>query len=590
MAQVMPLAGKKRKEEIQDELERLGVKLNVISQLDQMISYANRTLSEYADARDYYENRQAPDMDKDDPEYLVDNLTSDLVQRLHGNLVGSDININYIGAKKYSEPLRVLTKAILRETKLDSTGKSQLINSFLVEGLVGIKFGFDPYKKSIFGLGTPVAYIDDPENIMLDIGSVNRYHEDDVFRARKKRITLQESLRRWPDKKEEIISSNEVITQSEVEYVDLYDMEYKYTSRETNTTGEITTVDKYFEAKYVGKTVKVEPFTDTGYSRFTILPFFHSPRKSEVYGLRPMGIPMRVKSSQDLRNILRSIMLEVAKGSTKHLSVIIGARDSELKNWDKEAAKSFGRVAIQNENAKVIFVPDKPLPPALVQLDQMNRMSFDENAGDYAPERGETGGQDLSGKAIALLQNKGQLSQFTARENLESTFEELGNLIIETLKTKMTNPFTLYDSIDGEESEVHFNTPLNLLPPDYQPNKLEVVGEDGVINSVENFPEYGATVTIDLNAEMKKQADLEKAMIAFERGVLSMKDLLRALYPEKWSELYANKMSEDQAMQIVKDLIDGGPEFMQVAAEQIERLKQILSTKQQQVEQAQALG
>jgi hypothetical protein len=272
-------------------------------------------------------------------------------------------------------------------------------------------------------------------------------------------------------------------------------------------------------------------------------------------------------------------MLEVAKGSTKHLALFFGVRDSEIKHWDREADKPFGRIAIQNENAKVVFVPDKPLPPSLIQLDQMNRMSFDENAGDYAPERGDTGGQDLSGKAIALLQNKGQLSQFTARENLEASFEELGNLIIETLKIHMTNPFVLYDSVDGEELEIHYNTSVDLLDPNYQPNQMETVDEEGVINNVLKFPQYGATVKIDLNKEMKKQEDLNKALAAFERGVLSMKDFLKALYPENWSELYANKMTEDQAMQIVKELIDGGPEFMQVAAEQIERLKIIMENR-----------
>jgi hypothetical protein len=228
-------------------------------------------------------------------------------------------------------------------------------------------------------------------------------------------------------------------------------------------------------------------------------------------------------------------------------------------------------VAIPNENARVHFIPDRQLPPSLVQFDQMNRMSFAENAGDYAPERGQNEG-DLSGKAIQLLNAKGQLSQFVARENLESAFEDLGDLIIETIKTKMTNPFVLYDILDGEEVEVHYNTPIQMLPMDYQPNALEGVDENGVINNVENFPQNGSEVKIDLNAAEKEQMEQQKALISYERQILSRKDFTKALYPQDWVDIYKNKTIEDQALQLVEKIMQGGPEFAQLAADQIDRL------------------
>jgi hypothetical protein len=361
----------------------------------------------------------------------------------------------------------------------------------------------------------------------------------------------------------------------------LYDVEYKLLRYIQNEQKETELVEEYYQSKWIDQTVKVEPFIKTGYSRFTIIPFMHTPRKSDGAGRRPMGIPARVKSSQDLRNILRSIMLDVAKGSTKHLAIITGARDSDVKNWDSEAAKPNGHIAIPNENARVHFVPDRQLPPSLVQFDQMNRLSFDENAGDYAPERGQNDG-DLSGKAISLLNAKGQLGQFVARENLEASFEEIGNLIIETIRGKMTNPFVLYDILDGEELEVHYNTPIQMLPPDYQPNPMEVVDEEGMINNVKYFPQSGSEVKIDLNAAEKEQQEQQKAMIAFERQILSRKDFTKALYPEEWIDLYKNKTLEDQALQLVEKIMQGGPEFAQLANEQIDRLASIMQQQQQQ--------
>lgn len=560
------------------EIDKRGVIPDIPTMLEILDSSIGKTSQEYEDARQYYENDQEPPDVPDNIDYLVDNLISDLINRLTGNIIGSEIEIVYIGAKQYKDALKVLTKSIFKETKLNSTALMQLINNFLIEGLAGVKFGYDPYKRSIFGLGSPVIYIDDPENVALDTAAVDRMHSDDVIRMRKKRITLQEALTRWPHKKNEIVTSEITVTESNIEYCDLYDIEYKMTRFVTNDQGQKELRDQYFMAKYIGRTVKVEPMKPTGYNRFTIVPLLHTPRKSSAKARRPMGVPAKVKSSQDLRNVLRSIMLEVVKSSTKHLTIITGASKQEVKDFHKEAAKPMGIVAIENPEARIHTVPDRPLPASIIQFDQINRLSFDENAGDYAPERGQNEG-DLSGKAIALLQNKGQLSQFVARENLEAGFEELGELIMETVKTKMTNPFILYDTIDGEEHEIHYNYPVEVLGDQYQPNKYEVVSQNGIINDVNEFPSSGATVKIELDAEGKQAYNEQKAVLSFDKGVLSRKDFTKELYREKWFEIYQNKTLESEALQLVEKIMSGGEEFAQLAAEQIDRLQSILAAR-----------
>ena len=308
----------------------------------QAISAANKTSKEYEDARNYVENEQEPPDVPDDIDYLVDNLITDLIARLHGTLTGTEIDIDYTGAGKYKPALDIVTKAILKETKLQGVGKSHLIDNFLVEGLAGIKFGYLPNVKSIFGMGKPVVYIDDPENILLDVGNLDRFHNDDVLRARRMRIPLEEAKRRWPEKAREITLSSKNPSGSEVEYTDIYEVEYSRVEIFENANGLTEERRVFYQTKYANETTELEPLTKTGFSIFTTVAALHTPRKSEKYGKRPMGVVRRVKSSQDLRNILRSILLEVTKKSTKQLTIITAQL---MMNWLIGKLKALNQMA-----------------------------------------------------------------------------------------------------------------------------------------------------------------------------------------------------------------------------------------------------
>ena len=195
----------------------------------QMRANSQKTEDEYTTAREYYENVQAPSAKKNGIEYLVDNLVQDLVKKLHGNLIGFAVDISYAGTGNFKKPLDVLTKAILKESGMNNIGKSKLINNFLVEGLGGLRLGYNPRRRPQFGLGAPVMFVDNPDRVLLDPDVDDEFHITDNIRGRYYRSTLKAAQLKWPDKAEEIASAQSVYEISSISYVDIYELEEKVT-------------------------------------------------------------------------------------------------------------------------------------------------------------------------------------------------------------------------------------------------------------------------------------------------------------------------------------------------------------------------
>jgi len=540
---------------------------------------------EYEDARNYFEDEQEPTGVPSGKEYVTVNLGNDLVRRRVGEVVSGGIRPALIGGGRAAKPLKYLFLDILEENKFIQNKVANSANFFYNEGLSGYKFAFNPFKKSKYGIGMPVIDFLRYDEIWLDPDARDPLHEDDKFRIVPKRIELEYAKDKWPDSADEIQESlllTDTGDQTEIKRVDLYEIEYRETVF-TEENGKRIEEDVFYICKIVNKNVVVEGPEPTGYPVFRIIPLIHTPRILNK-GKYPFGIQKITRKTQDQINVIESVILDWVKAAIKQLIILRGATTDEEAKVKSEAAKTTGVVTLRNPNARLDVVTAEPIPPHLSQLAAIKRMSFDEISGSYAPERGAVAGE-LSGKAIRSLQTAGIIPEFASIANFNNALTDLGVCIFTCIVQDMNQPFSIFPEINGTEQEIRFNAVQDETIPD---NEMHIFHGGTVpganVNVLRLMKVNRIKMTVELNVEQNKEMETNKALLMRERGDLALIDVMQALWPDNWQEKLENVKSEQAIMQLVQDMVETAPEYINIVAQQWQQIKPELVAAQQQLE------
>ncbi len=517
----------------------------------------------YEEARQYFEHDQKPSDVPDEKEYIEENLVTDLVFRLMGQLIGGKFTPILKGGGALANAAKELFLDILEKNKFNELLIENLANYFYVEGVCCIKANFNPFKRSLYGMGFPEIFILRPGMFLLDSNSIDPYHADDLKRAHKISIPLVEAQERFPDQKHEIVASHEEErTSSTEDFVDLYELQFKRTVIKDGVEE-----DEFFMGKCINKTVMVKPekqerfVVRSRYKRFTIIPVIHTPRL--LTNKYPFGPVLRIKDTQDQLNISASVILDAVKASIKMPIATTGARIADEAAIKSELAKPDGFVNFEGANVKVHQIYAQPLVRPVVEWHQMSRHRFDEISGKFAPDRGEVSG-DLSGKAISLLQYKGIEPEYVMRSHIEASLSELGNVLLEIIKDKMQSPFTITRKMDNKEQPISFNS-------------FEGSGDN---LSGLNLDEVDFKVEVNMNIAQQRDFDMNKAILMRNNGALALQDFEKIMYPDTWQEKLANVTKENKAMQMVEMLKEATPELLDATMSMIEgQMKQQLPAK-----------
>lgn len=190
--------------------------------------------AEYQINRKYYENIQYPTNSKgeslvpDDYSYIVVNKCKPHVNLQVSKVVGGKIDKTLKGEQV--TPLENLLDKICEKNKFHEEFIEKVENFRQVEGLAGIKFEYDPYEDSEFGLGFPkfhAIWCGDGA-ILLDPNATDGTHTDDGARAYRKRITIKEAMTRpeWKKHREQIKARADKKHFEDRMHLDLYEIEF----------------------------------------------------------------------------------------------------------------------------------------------------------------------------------------------------------------------------------------------------------------------------------------------------------------------------------------------------------------------------
>ena len=548
----------------------------------------NKNKKNFEIDRKYFENVQAPSDVPSDKTYVIENRSTDLVRRLTGQMISGDINLSVTGGGERALPLRMLNDDILEENDWKTLQVEEGTNNFYCEGYGGIKFRYNAKKLSKYGIGSPEIDILQYDELWLDMNSKKGMHTDDIMRIHPKRILTSLAKQSWPGKKKEITSSMEgggEATETE-KHCDLYEIEFKETRlvaeeiKEGKNKGKTIKLEKdvYFIVKLINKTVVVEGPEPTGYPLFRLIPMIHTPRKDvdNEFGRYPFG-PLRLTSqTQDMLNVLASIIHEVGKASVKNLAIIFGATVDEMTEYKLKAAQVDGVLGILNINARVEWAPRSEISPALLQEKAMVEHRFDSSTSDYKPAKGDVEG-DLSGKAIGMLKEGGVAGEYTAQTHLEYSFSQLSKCLIHCITTEMNTPFYIISKIEGDEKTIHYNT---MGAGTEEDDEYNVKGEDGVINDMSSFDMQHMKISteIQMNVAQQQNVEIQKAVMAHDRQAMAPIDFLKALFPKRYYEIWKNVQKHNEAMALLQKFAEKGPDF-------VEAVKQIMDLPLEQIEQ-----
>jgi len=188
-------------------------------------------------------------------------------------------------------------------------------------------------------------------------------------------------------------------------------------------------------------------------------------------------------------------------------------------------------------------------------------LSFDEQSGRYAPERGATE-QELSGVAIAQLQERGKTPELTKKFHIEFALSQVVFLIIECAVRKMAKqPFNMERNIDGQKKKLHFNTRSADIPG-FKADEYNIVDDDGIVNNLLKIDPDEIEISVDITMDKKQNESFEanKAIALSQMNKLSTLDLYKVMYPADYRDKYENLVAEQKAMQIV-EMIRKNPEL-----------------------------
>lgn len=511
----------------------------------------SETQEEYENSRSYYENEQAPDYVPEKFTYVQENLVTDMVNGMVGSFLEGRIGVNLSGGGEMAKPVKELVYDMFERTRFNERCAEPMYNYTYVEGLAGIEFYYNPRRRSQYGLGMPELYIHRPSEILLDPNSKGFLHEDDIVRAMKTQVLRSYAEEKWPDKKDAIGASVKTPNNNETEeFVDLYFIEIKRVEFE-NKDGIVEEVDRYYWCKIINKDVMVESPRRSGFGRFTILPTIHTPR--EWSKRDPMGAVYIIKQTQDLLNSVGSLAYEGVKSAISKFYFAKGVTQREADEIQKNITTPGGFAWANSPGANVEILQGSGISRDIVEWYKWKRLSFDEQSGRYAPERGASE-QELSGVAIAQLQQRGKTPELTKKTHFQYALSEVVMLFIECAAKKMSEqPFNIERPIEGEKRKLYFNTRREDVPG-FKPDEYNVVDKDGIINNLLGVDADEIDVSIDLNMNQndREAFDANKALMMANMGKLSTIDLFKAIYPVDYKEKYDNMMKEQKAMQIVE--------------------------------------
>ena len=536
----------------------------------------NKVKDNYDEDREYFENVQAPSNVPSDKTYIVENRLVDLNRRLSGQVVSGKLNPSLRGGGEMMVPVHELFMDIFEENSFKEYHLEEITNHGYCEGYCGIKFRYNPMKRSKYGVGSPEIYFLNPDELWLDPDARDGMHRTDMLRIHPQRMLLAEAKKRWPEKAEEINQTYDDNTAEDTEvqrYCDIYEIEFKETFfvqvpvKKGSDEKIKLEVDKYFIVKVANKVVILEGPEETGYPFFRLIPVIHTPRISKTYGKYPYGPNRLLGQTQDNLNTVSSLINEAVKLDTKTLAFISGASDEEVAEYETEASKIHGRVIFKSPNAKVNFAPRTGLVPSLIQAYEIIGHRFDRIQGDFAPTRGEVKG-NLAGVTVHQLVTQGIMSEFVAQSHFEAALTDLAKCVLHCIKTEMNTPFMIKREIAGEDKEIPFNISEN---PSGANDPYMVSTKKGL--NVLSQIEMGVSVEIEMNHEMKRQTDIQLAIIAHDRQKLSTEDFLKALFPKTYQEKLENLKEENDAMTLVREMMDLGPEAMNYVRNIVTQMK-----------------
>ena len=549
---------------------------------------------EYREAREYYEDVQTPSTAPAGKEYVQENLITDLVNGLVGQLIGGEVGVVVNGGGEYNIPIKELVGDIMDRNLFVERHLEPISNHFYVEGLGGIYTLFNPYKVSPYGIGVPVIHhlLTSEQELLLDPNSRGFMHEDDIYRIFKQPRLIEYAEKKYPKLKGKIQPAHRqksVVRKDTENFCDIYIVEYMTTDilkiselnegrlkdrlRERYDETTKIEIDQFWQVDMINRTMLGAPSEATGFNRFRLQPVIHTPRiQDKSY---PMGISKLMKGKQDQINTVGSVALEAVKADIKNLLVLVNVAPDQQKILEREAAKTNGVAALSGENVQFFQADRKGISPAVLQWYEWQRRGFDEVSGRYTPDK-EMSGQ-LSGKAIGLLQARGTIPELTKKFHLDYAFTEMANVILECVGIKMTKqPFSITRNIDGKDVEMQFNKKYE------QGSKLDeeynnVTGD--VVNDLSqvDVDEIDLSVDVVMDVLGRDVQEANKALLAGERRLISRKDQLKKLYKDEWRDLLTGVEEEDMAMKILGQLSRMGPEALQKLAQQAGNVEEFMN-------------
>jgi len=403
-------------------------------------------------------------------------------------------------------------------------------------------------------------------------------HDDDQFRIHKERRTLEYALDKWGrDEKgnktemyDKITACQEAEDGNETEkFVTVYECE-EHKPKFNYDEGYPQEVKTYYMAKYLNKTLEVEPSEPTDYPCFRMIPMIHTPRVNVEKGRYPMGLHKKLEQQQDQMNITASVVLDVIKASVKNFNLSKGAKPDEQIELKRELALTDGYANIKNTNAKFDRYTGDSIPPDLLQWSQWNREKADDIKGssNQAQQFQSAASGQLSGKAIGNLQSAGILPEYTKKANIELALMDLSKCIFYYIKNKMGQSFSITREIEGKDKNIQFNQDVL---PGYEGDG---VVSNGVLNPLSELGEFGVKVEVEMNSQQLREMEINKALIMAEMGKIADNDLMKAMYPNTWKEKLDNLGKQTAAVGLMQEITDvGGEDLLNYLANEVAQYK-----------------
>lgn len=534
----------------------------------------------YIKAREYFEHSQSPANKPKNKQYVEENLLTDMIYRLVGQMIGGKFTPYLKGVGPKADAVKELFMDILERNKFQKHLIEKACNFFYVEGLVGWKVDYNPFKRGKYGLGFPEIHILRPGEILLDANSNDPYHDDDLKRIHRKKMLLSEAQEKYPEHADKIVSEyteNEDDNSTE-EFCSLYEIQFKkvsYDNIEDDDEDPVyEEIEEYYVAKVINKTVVVEQPRKSRFKRFTIIPVIHTPRtKTFKY---PFGMVERLQDTQDQLNVTSSVILEAVKTSIKMQAIVTGAKGTDEAKLRRDLTKT-GIGFVDSAQAKVNPLAIQPLVRPVVEWHEMTRRRFDEISGDW--QGGEAVRGEMSGKAISLLQFRGSVPEYVNKSHIENSLVEMGWVILECIFEKMKEPFSIDRKINGQDKKIYYNTPVKPEMNLEQGDGYNVVDRAGLVNNMEseaeNMPVMELDVDVEMNVLQNQELEMNKAILMRGQRAISLEDFIKIMYPESWKDKLDKILAEDKAMKLVQKIQEVSPELVDVAMNQIDQFIQL---------------